>query len=451
MSRELVAASERVPRPRRGGHFIYIWALAIVVGALAAGGVILIRTLVAYAEFLAFQNSAGRLTSKLTELIWWKRMLGPIVGGAVVALLLRLGIAMGWGPAPRAFGIADVVQHRRLRGSIRSTTFALRDALLSAIVTVVSLGWGGAAGREESSAHLGASLAMLSGRLLGLDAGARRMLLAMGLAAAIAAALHAPIAAVFLARELVLRRLRLSALGPVALASATGWLVALTQFGVRPVIDIPAAGLIPLTFHPAALAVLPVLIGFGWAAAVIWARTPVMMATAAARMRVPLWFLPFPGGILLGVVALAFPQVLGIGYEPLATGLSGNYGAQLMPVLALAKIAAAAITFSFRWGGGPIAPALYVGAMIGSTMGVVIGLPLGDAASGQVYFGMLGMAVSFAILMNAPVAAGILALELSSSPEIGAVCLACAFIACMAIRRLAPPAPDDEGQTLRWR
>jgi CIC family chloride channel protein len=452
MSREMVAASgETVPRPRKGGHFIYIWALAIVVGALAAAGVILIRTLIAYAEFLAFQNSAGRLTSKLAELVWWKRMLGPIVGGALVALLLRLGISMGWGPAPRTFGINDVVQHRRLRGTIRSTSLALRDAFMSAIITVVSLGWGGAAGREEAGAHLGASLAMLPGRLLGLDAAARRMLIAMGLAAAIAAALHAPIAGVFLARELVLRRLRLSALGPVALASATGWLVALTQFGGRPVIDIPDPGLIPPAFHAAALAVTPILTAFAWGAAIIWARTPVMMASAATHIRLPLWFLPFPGGILLGLVAMAFPQVIGIGYEPLATGLSGPYSAQLMPVLALAKIAAAAITFAFRWGGGPIAPALYVGAMIGSTMGVVVGLSMGDAASGQVYFGVLGMAVAFAVLMNAPIAAGLLALELSSSPAIGGVSLACAFLACMAVRRFAPPAPDDEGQTLRWR
>jgi CIC family chloride channel protein len=428
-----------------------MWALAIVVGVLAAGGVILLRTLIAYAEFLAFQNAAGRLTSKLAELVWWKRMLGPIVGGAVVALLLRLGISLGWGPAPRTFGITDVVQHRRLRGTIRSTTLALRDAFLSAIVTVVSLGWGGAAGREEAAGHLGASLAMLPGRLLGLDAPARRMLIGMGVAGAIAAALHAPIAAVFLTRELVLRRQPLSALGPVAVSAVTGWLVALTQFGGRPVIDIPDPGLIPWAFPIAALAVTPLIAVFAWGAVVIWTRTRVMTASAAARIRVPLWILPFPGGILLGVVALAFPQALGIGYEPLATGLSGNYGAQLMPVLALAKIAAAAITFAFRWGGGQIAPSLYVGAMIGSTMGVVVGLIVGDAASGQVYFGVLGMAIAFAVLMNAPVAAGLLALELSSSPAIGAVSLACAFIACMGVRRLAPAAPDEAGETLRWR
>jgi len=450
MSRELVRTSgETVGRPRGGG--LYMWALAIVVGVLAAGGVILLRTLIAYAEFLAFQNAAGRLTSKLAELVWWKRMLGPIVGGAVVALLLRLGISIGWGPAPRTFGITDVVQHRRLRGTIRSTTLALRDSFLSAIVTVVSLGWGGAAGREEAAGHLGASLAMLPGRLLGLDAAARRMLIGMGVAGAIAAALHAPIAAVFLTRELVLRRQPLSALGPVAVASATGWLVALTQFGGRPVIDIPDPGLIPTAFPIAALAVTPLIAIFAWGAVVIWTRTRVMTAAAASRIRVPLWILPFPGGILLGVVALAFPQALGIGYEPLATGLSGNYGAQLMPVLALAKIAAAAITFAFRWGGGQIAPSLYVGAMIGSTMGVVIGLMVGDAASGQVYFGVLGMAIAFAVLMNAPVAAGLLALELSSSPAIGAVSLACAFIACMGVRRLAPAAPDEAGETLRWR
>jgi CIC family chloride channel protein len=292
---------------------------------------------------------------------------------------------------------------------------------------------------------------MLPGRLLGLDVAARRMLLGLGVAAAIAAVLHAPVAGVFLARELVLRRLRLSALGPVVVASVAAWLFARTQFGGQPVIDIPAAGAILPQLHLAALAALPLLAVFAWGAIVVWTRTPVMMAAAAGRLHVPLWILPFPGGILLGVVALAFPQALGIGYEPLVTGLGGNYSAMLMPVLALAKIAATAITLSFRWGGGPIAPTLYVGAMIGSTLGVVAGTIFGDAAGGQVYFGLLGMAVAVALLLDAPFTAGVLALELSGSPEIGAMSLGCAFLAAMAVRRLAPPAPADSGPTLRWR
>jgi chloride channel protein, CIC family len=451
MSRALVQPTgEALPRPERGG--LYLWGLAVLVGLLVAVGVIIFRTLVFYAEFIAYQNAAGRLTSKLAELEPWKRVLGPIVGGSIISVLLRAGIAMGWGPAPRAFNINDVVQNRRLRGTIRSTRLSLRDALLSALISVVSLGWGGSTGREEPAAHLGASIAMLPGRLLGLDASARRMLIGMGLAAAISAVLHAPIAATLLARELILRRMPLTSLGPIALASVVAWAIALTQFGGRPVIDIADPGLIPIEFHFAAFLVAPILGAFAFGAVVIWTRAPDMLTGAAAQIRLPLWLLPFFGGILLGVISLAFPPTIGIGYEPLAAALAaGSYSAQLMPVLALAKIAAAAVTMAFRWGGGPIAPSLYVGAMIGSTMGVVVGLMFGDAASGQVYFGVLGMAIAFSALMNAPLAAAALALELSGSPEIGAVSLACCYITTMAIQRWSPPKPDETGMMLRWK
>lgn len=449
MSRAIYRPSgEVIGRPKRGG--LYMWALAVLVGVLAAMAVVLIQTLVMYAQFLAFGSASGRLSSRLVELPWWSRIIGPIVGGAVICLLLRLGISWGWGPAPRAFGLQDIVQNRRLRGTIRSTTLSLRDAFLSALVSIVSLGWGGSAGREEPAAHLGASLAMLPGRLMGLNLAARRMLLGMGLAAAISAALHAPIAGVFLARELVLRRMRLSQMGPVVVASVSAWLFARWVMEGRSVIDIPDVGAILPQVHLAALVALPILAMFAYAATLLWARAPVMVASFAARVRVPLWLLPIIGGAILGIIALAFPQVLGIGYEPLAAGLSGNYTAELMPVLALAKIAAAAITFGFRWGGGPIAPSLYVGAMIGASLGVVAGLVMGIPAP-QVYFGVLGMAIAFAVLLDAPFTAGILALELSGSPEIGAASLMCCFIACMSVRRLAPPTGEETGQTLRWR
>ena len=449
MSRAIYRPSgEVIGRPKRGG--LYMWGLAVLVGILAGMAVILIQTLVIYAQFLAFGSASGRLSSRLVELPWWGRIIGPITGGAVICLLLRLGISWGWGPAPRSFGLQDIVQNRRLRGTIRSTTLSLRDAFLSMVVSIVSLGWGGAAGREEPAAHAGASLAMLPGRLMGLNLAARRMLLGMGLAAAISAALHAPIAGVFLARELVLRRLRLSQLGPVVVASVAAWLFARWIMEGRSVIDIPDVGTILPQVHLAALVALPVLAMFAYASMVIWSRAPVMVAAFAARVRVPLWLLPIVGGAILGVIALAFPQVLGIGYEPLAAGLGGNYTAELMPVLALSKIAAAAVTFGFRWGGGPIAPSLYVGAMIGASLGVVAGLAMGIAAP-QVYFGLLGMAVGVAVLLDAPFTAAILAMELSGSPEVGAASLLFCFVACMSIRRLAPPMGEETGQMLRWR
>jgi CIC family chloride channel protein len=450
MSRALIQPSGQViGRPRQGG--LYMWALALLVGALAAFAVIAIRNLVDFASFLAFNAPRGRFYTNLADLVWWKKMLGPIVGGAIIALMLRVGVSMGWGPAPRAFGVTDVAQNRRLRGTIRSTTMGLRDSLWSALISIVSLGWGGSAGREEPAAHLGASLALLPGRLLGLDIAARRMLVGMGVAAAIAAALHAPLAGIFLARELVMRRQRLSAMGPVAIASVTGWVVALTSFQGQPVVNLPLPGAVLPAHHIVALVSAPLLAFFAWGAVVVWARTPVMMASAAGRMHIPLWLLPFFGGVLLGVVALAFPQAMGIGFDPVAAAVGRNYGAQLLPVLALVKIAATAITFAFRWGGGAIAPALYVGAMFGSAFGAAAGLVLPDPSTVQIYLGVLGMAIAVAILLKSPFTAGMLALELSRSLEIGVASLAGAFIAVMAVRRLAPTTTDDEGEQLRWR
>lgn len=435
-------------RPKPGG--LYMWALAIAVGVLAALAFMLIQTLVSYAQFIAFGTATGRLATRLLDLPLWVRIVSPIVGGAVICLLLRLGISIGWGPAPRAYGLQDVVQNRRLRGSIRATTLTLRDAFVSTLVSVISLGWGGSAGREEPTGHLGSSLALLTGRVLGLDVAARRMLLGMGLAAAISAALHAPIAGVFLARELVLKQLRLTQLGPVVVASVCAWGFATWAAGGRPIIDIPPVGIVPVQAHLAALVALPLMAMFAYTATVIWARLPVMTAAAAGRFGLPLWLLPIFGGLALGLVALAFPQVLGIGYEPLAAGLGGNYGAELMPVLAVAKIAATAITFSFRWGGGPLAPALYIGAMVGSSLAVVAGLALGMPAP-QVYMGLVGMAVTAAVLLDAPLTGAILAFELSGSTEVGGASLLAAYVASMAVRRFAPPTAEETSQTLRWR
>src|SRR5690606_37931339 len=122
--------------------------------------------------------------------------------------LLRLGVSQGWRPSPRAFAEQDVIAARRLRGTISATTLSLRDGFLSALISIVSLGWGASAGRKGPAMHLGATLAILPGRLFGLNLAARRLLLAMGAASAIAAVLHAPIAGVLIARELLVPRLR---------------------------------------------------------------------------------------------------------------------------------------------------------------------------------------------------------------------------------------------------
>ena len=449
MSRAIVRPSgEIIDRPKRGG--LAVWVLAALVGALIGAAVVLIVGAIAYAQWIAFGAVPGRFASRLVELPLWSRLISPLVGGAVIALLLRLGMALGWGGAPRAYGLQDVVQHRRLRGTIRASTLTLRDGSLSILTAIVSLGWGGSAGREEPAAHFGATIAVLHGRLLGLDIASRRMLVGMGVAAAIAAVMHTPIAGVFLARELILRRQRISALEPVAVSAVAAWLVSVWLLDGRVLISVPPVGEVAPVAHLAAFVGLPVLIGFAYLCCLTWRRMPVLVAAMASRIGLPLWLLPVVGGLILGVMAMAYPQVLGIGFEPLGAGLSGNYGPALMPVLAFAKIAAAAVTFGFRWGGGAIAPAMFVGAMAGSSLAVLAGWLLGTPAP-QAFLGLVGLAVCLAVLLDAPVTAAILVLELSGSTPAGATSLICCYLACMAARRLSPPKVEETGQTLRWR
>lgn len=449
MSREIYRpAGEALGPPQQAKA--PIWALAPVVGVLAAVCCLLLGLFIDYLQFLIFGAPRGQLAARLGELPWWGRLSGPIVGGAILCLVLRAGMSMGWGPSPRPFGLQDVIQHRRLRARIGSTTLSLRDAFLSGLITLVSLGSGASAGREEPLGHMGASLGLFCGRVLGLDLPARRMLLGMGLAAAISAALDAPVAGMLLARELALRPLRLSQMGPVAAASVTAWWIVDWQRGGRPVIDAPGIGSAPPEVYIAALAALPVLTLAAYAAALTFARLPILASSAASRINMPVWLLPVAGGALLGIIALAVPEALGIGYETLTLGLGGTYGPWLMVLLAIAKLCAAGVTLAFRWGGGLLAPMLFICAMIGSSLAVPAGMLLGVSAPAAL-FGMLGMAVGAAVLLDAPLTAGILVLELSGSTEAGAAGLLAAYMACMAVRRFAPAPAHTLSQPISWR
>jgi CIC family chloride channel protein len=446
----LKPSGEVIDRPRGGEA--RLWALALPVGVIVAAFVVFMGVLVAYGEFLFFGAAGRRMAARLADLPWIARFLPPVIGGVIVALILRLGVSWGWGPAPRPFGLSSLIAARRLRGPLRATTLALRDAMLSALASIVSLASGASAGREEPAAHLGASLAILHGRLLGLDRASRRLLLGMGAAAALAAALHAPLAAVFLVRELLLRGQRLASLGPVALAAGVAWITARWGMEAQPLLAPPPLAsvqpgfllLAPIAAAPLALALL--------VAIAVWTRAPDLVRQRAERWRYPVWALPAVGGVCLGLLALGFPQVLGIGYAPLAAGLGGGYSAALMLVLALAKTAATAVTAGFRFGGGPIAPVLFTGAMLGAAMGSAAALLTGEAASAQTFFGLLGMGLGLALLLDAPVAAALLVFELSRSPEAALAVLACALPAGLLARRLTPrPREDAAPPPLRWR
>lgn len=451
MSREVLRPSgEILPRPRR--EVFVLWALAIVVGLMAGAAVVTLRTFVSFSEFLFFGAAGPRLTARLVELSWIHRLIAPLIGGVIVALLLRAGMAAGWGPNPKPYGIEELVAARRLRATVKGTTLSLSDSFLSALITVFSLGSGASTGREATAMHLGASLALLPGRLFGLDLAHRRRLVAMGVAAGLAAALHAPIASVLIARQLMAPGLRLGSLGPLALAAFIGWLIARAASPL-PVIDIPQIASPPVAFHVAAVLLAAPFAALAWACMRTLTWTPGRVEDAAHKARLPIWTLPAIGGLGMGLLAVGFPPVAGLGFAPLAAGLGGGYGAGYLLILVVVKLMATALCLACRFGGGPIAPVLFIAGMFGSAVGLPLGLILGDAASAQAFFGVLAMGVALAVILDAPFAAALFVLEVSGSMEAGAATLVASALAVQLVQRFGPgPALEEAGRPpLRWR
>lgn len=434
MSQSLVRASgEVIDRPR--WSILWIWALTLIIGVAVGYAALAYVWLIIYAEFALFHAVGPHLAQRMPTLLWHERLIGPVVGGAVVALLLRLGSSLGWGKYPRAFGLSDLIAARRLREPIKLSTLSLRDSFLSLLVSIASLGGGASAGRECPAMHMGASVGNLPGRLLGLDFGQRRILFGAGAAAGLAAVLGAPITAVVLVRELLLQRLRLIELTPVALAAAAAWLVMRSSAGLYPIIALPPIGSAPILAHVATLP-LGALAGLVAAGLIFsWNSLPQLVDRLVASWRLWIWSLPAIGGVLTGVIAIGFPQAIGLGYGALATGAGGGYSLALMLVLALAKTAATAIAFAFRFGGGRIGPALVIGGLVGAAFGAPL-MSLAEAWPAQAYFAVVGMTAVLAGVLNAPLAASVLALELSGSPEVAAASMVTAHISAWIASRL---------------
>ncbi|MTI19165.1 chloride channel protein [Rhodobacteraceae bacterium RKSG542] len=377
-----------------------VWVLAIGIGAFVAVSAILFRIGIGLVQWTWLGTMSERVDEPASQLPWFIILAAPCIGGLLVGILLQ---TVQW--KQRTGGVADVIEAR----ASGTSGLPFWPGISSALITVLSLGSGGSAGREGPVVHLGATIGTALCCKLNLPDAARRTLLACGVASAVSASFNAPIAGVLFAHEVILGHYAITAFVPIAIASTVGTLIARLYFGNTAAFIIPDYQIISLWEFPAFA-----LLGLVCAAVAILFQFGVIGTDWFARnIKMPLWFRPMLGGLLVGLIALAYPEVLGVGYASTDNALKANLSLSLMLALLIAKTAATAITLASRFGGGVFSPSLYLGAMAGGSFGLIAAQVFPELASSYGLYAILGMGAVAAAVLGAPFSTTMIVFELT--------------------------------------
>jgi len=329
----------------------------------------------------------------------WRRLVVPIVGSLSMGFLL-----FKYFPDARGSGVPQTKAALFARGGIIS----LRTVLGKFFCTSATLASGIPLGREGPSVQVGAGIASLLGRALGLSPEKIKALIPVGAAAAVAAAFNTPLAAVLFALEEVVGDLHAPVLGSVVLASATSWAMLRLLLGNDPLFKVPQYQLV----SPAEFLIYAVLGLLGGLLSV--AFTKLLLRLRERFMRLPrktMWFQPAVGGVAVGIMGWFVPQILGVGYSYVGQVLNGGMVLRLMVLLLVLKFFAVIISYASGNAGGIFGPALFLGAMLGGAVGTVAhNVFPGHVATAGAY-ALVGMGTAFAGIVRAPMTSVVMIFE----------------------------------------
>jgi chloride channel protein, CIC family len=329
----------------------------------------------------------------------WRRLVVPIVGSLSMGFLLYK-----YFPDARGSGVPQTKAALFARGGIIS----LRTVLGKFFCTSATLASGIPLGREGPSVQVGAGIASLLGRWLGLSPEKIKSLVPVGAAAAVAAAFNTPLAAVLFALEEVVGDLHAPVLGSVVLASATSWAMLRLLLGNDPLFKVPQYQLV----SPVEFLVYAILGLLGGLLSVAFTKSLLKLRERFLRLpRKTMWFQPAVGGVAVGIMGWFVPQILGVGYGYVGQVLNGGMAIRLMLLLLVLKLFAVVISYASGNAGGIFGPALFLGAMLGGAIGGVAHSYFPGHVANAGAYALVGMGAAFAGIVRAPMTSVVMIFE----------------------------------------
>jgi chloride channel protein, CIC family len=381
-------------RGSRGGLF----AIALLVGAGSGLGAVGFRYLIYFFTWLAtghdqFGQQGRSGSSHLAFLGPGFLVVIPVIGGLVYGpLIYRYAReARGHGVPEVMIAVAD--DGGRIRPQV---------AAVKALASALCIGAGGSVGREGPIVQIGSALASSLGQRIRMPESRLKILVACGAAGGIAATFNAPITGVFFGVEIILREFSIEAIFTVMLSATVADLISEQFIGSAPFFSGFPAG---IALHRTStyllvvvLAVIAALLGLAFKN--ILYKTEDICDRAWKNR--PEWARPAVGGILLGLLLLAIPQLYGVGYPVMYKAAGDSYAIWFLVVLAAGKMIAASLTIGIGGSGGVFAPSLFIGATSGMAFGEIARHLLGPAAGQPVLYAVIAMGAVFASAARAP-------------------------------------------------
>ena len=405
--------------------------MALVVGGGAGLGAAAFRDLVFFVTWVftghrTYGEFGHTASAHLPSLGIWFVLVVPVLAGLLYGPLIQR-----FAREARGHGVPEVMLAVAENGGrIRPPV-----TVVKAFASALCIGGGGSVGREGPIVQIGSALASTLGQLVRMSEGRLRVIVACGAAGAISATFNAPITGVFFGFEIVLKEFSLDALSATILSAVTADIISRGFFGSAPFFtsvphDLTVAndlsylliGLLALVAGLIGVAFQKTLYKGQDAADAIWGKRPE-------------WLRPVVGGVLLGLVLLALPQMYGVGYPVVDRVFGGHYVLWFIVLLAVGKILAASLTLWIGGSGGVFAPSLFIGASSGTAFGIIVNHLFGPAVGPAALYGVVAMGGVFAAAAQAPLTAIASVAEMTGNFTLALpIMLACGISAQLAKR-----------------
>jgi CIC family chloride channel protein len=390
--------------------------LTIVIGVLAGLAAVLFTVAIEQTSHRLFGLAPSRLR------LFAVPPLMSLVTGFLLAKVF---------PDVRGSGVPQTEAAYHLSGGVIPTHVPLGKF----ITGVLCIGSGHSMGREGPSVQIGAGLASLIGRWLHLSPRRVRDLVPVGAAAALAAAFNTPIAAVLFALEEIIGDMNAALLGSTVVASVAAVIVERSILGNEPLFHVPTYRLV----HPAELLAYAALGIIGGAVSLLFCKA--LLALRGVFLRLPQGtkiFQPAIGGLVIGAVLVYSPAIMGVGYEYVDQALNGDLLFKTMAILCFLKLGATIVSYASGNAGGIFAPSLYIGAMAGGAVGMLVHrvapFPTGDPGA----YALVGMGTLFAGIIRAPMTSVFMIFEITQDYQILVPLMVANMLSFVISRRYQP-------------